>query len=88
MEGEGVAMENQDCNITPLRRKRLETQGYKGYSDSELHDFKFGIRFYFFGILDICNRDNLTSGCVYGKISHVLSVSSLFLSCSPQFIDV
>jgi hypothetical protein len=38
-------MENQDCNITPLRRNRLEAQGYKGYSDFELHDFKFGIRF-------------------------------------------
>ncbi len=48
-------MENQDYNVTPLRRNRLETQGYKGYSDSELHNFKFGIRFayYFCGSLVI-----------------------------------
>jgi hypothetical protein len=44
----GIVMENQDCNITPLRRKRLEAQGYKGYSDSELHDLKFGNRFAYY----------------------------------------
>ncbi len=41
-------MENQDSNIKPLRRNRFETQGYEGYSDSELHDIKFGIRFAYY----------------------------------------
>lgn len=41
-------MEHQECNITPQQRNRLETQGYKGYSDTELNDFKFGIRFAYF----------------------------------------
>ena len=41
-------MKNQDCIITPTRRKRLETQGYNGFTDSELNDFKFGIRFAYY----------------------------------------
>ena len=44
----GVSMENKDCNITPAQRKKLETQGYTGYSDAELYDFKFGIRFAYY----------------------------------------
>jgi hypothetical protein len=41
-------MENQDCNFKPQTRKRFEIQGYRGYSDSELDDFKFGIRFAYY----------------------------------------
>ncbi len=41
-------MKNQDCILSPVRRKRLETQGYKGFTDSELNDFKFGIRFAYY----------------------------------------
>ena len=41
-------MENQETNINPIRRKRFEIQGYKCYSDSELNDFKFGIRFAYY----------------------------------------
>jgi hypothetical protein len=44
-------MENQDQNIKPLRRKRFETQGYRGYSNAELHNFKFGVRFAYY----LCN---------------------------------
>ncbi len=31
-----------------MRRRRLETQGYIGFTDSELNDFKFGIRFAYY----------------------------------------
>jgi hypothetical protein len=41
-------MKNQECLISPVRRKRLETQGYIGFTDSELNDFKFGIRFAYY----------------------------------------
>ena len=41
-------MKNQDCIIIPIRRKRLETQGYKGFTDSELNDFIFEIRFAYY----------------------------------------
>jgi hypothetical protein len=41
-------MENQENVISPTCRKRLETQGYLGYTDSELNDFKFGVRFAYY----------------------------------------
>lgn len=37
-----------DCIISPHRRKRFETQGYNGFTDAELNDFKFGIRFAYY----------------------------------------
>jgi len=44
----GDAMETQESNIKPVKRKRFEIQGYQCYSNSELHDFKFGIRFAYY----------------------------------------
>ncbi len=41
-------MKNQDCIISPTRRERFETQGYIGHTDTELNDFKFGIRFAYY----------------------------------------
>ncbi|MDZ4809789.1 MAG: DUF4395 domain-containing protein [Bacteroidota bacterium] len=41
-------MKNQDYLIAPSRRKRLETQGYIGFTDAELYNFKFGIRFAYY----------------------------------------
>ena len=38
-------MNPQEKNISPVRKKRLEAQGYENYSDQELFDHKFGIRF-------------------------------------------
>lgn len=38
-------MDNHPQNISPVCRKRLLVQGYAGYSDKELNDFKYGIRF-------------------------------------------
>ncbi|MGE0587083.1 MAG: DUF4395 family protein [Cyclobacteriaceae bacterium] len=40
-------MKNQDV-ISLVRRKRFETQGYCGFTDVELNDFKFGIRFAYY----------------------------------------
>ena len=40
-------MKDQDI-INPATRKRLETQGYHGFTDVELNDFKIGIRFAYF----------------------------------------
>jgi hypothetical protein len=41
-------MKNQECIFNPIRRKRLETQGYLGFTDSELNDFKSGFRFAYY----------------------------------------
>jgi hypothetical protein len=41
-------MEKQEGYISPIRRKRIEAQGYYGYSDFELNSFKFGIRFAYY----------------------------------------
>ena len=37
-------MNNQDCVFSPTRRRRLEVQGYNGFTDAELNDYKIGIR--------------------------------------------
>jgi len=42
-------MKNQDCILDPIRRKRFETQGYHGFTDAELNDYKIGIRFAYYG---------------------------------------
>lgn len=41
-------MKNENCILTPASRKKLETQGYIGYTDVELNDFKYGIRFAYY----------------------------------------
>jgi hypothetical protein len=41
-------MKNQHCTISPTTRKRLEDQGYVGFTDSQLDEFKFGIRFAYY----------------------------------------
>jgi hypothetical protein len=46
-------MKNQDCIISPTRRKRLETQGYVGFTDTELNDFKYGIRFAYYSCVSV-----------------------------------
>ena len=40
-------MKNQNV-ISPVRQKRLEAQGYCGFTVAELTDFKFGIRFAYY----------------------------------------
>ncbi len=41
-------MREQESKLTPAQRNRFEAQGYNGYRDAELADFKFGIRFPYF----------------------------------------
>jgi hypothetical protein len=38
-------METKASLISPACRKRLHVQGYEKFSDNELNDYKFGIRF-------------------------------------------
>jgi hypothetical protein len=38
-------MKNQNCFISPMKRKNLEAQGFTGYSDEELAARSFGFRF-------------------------------------------
>ena len=38
-------MENKDSILSAVCRKRLYIQGYQDYSDKELKDYKYGIRF-------------------------------------------
>src|SRR5688572_9435693 len=38
-------MKNQNCLISHARRKKLEAQGFTGYSDEELNARTFGFRF-------------------------------------------
>jgi hypothetical protein len=38
-------METKASFISPTCRKRLHVQGYENFSDKELNDYKFGIRF-------------------------------------------
>jgi hypothetical protein len=38
-------METKASLISPACRKRLHVQGYESFSDKELNDYKFGIRF-------------------------------------------
>jgi hypothetical protein len=38
-------METKASLISPTCRKRLHVQGYENFSDKELNDYKFGIRF-------------------------------------------
>lgn len=38
----------RNSGLSAVKRQRLETQGYIGYSDVELSNFKFGIRFAYY----------------------------------------
>ena len=62
-------MKNQDCILEPNRRKRLETQGYLGFTDQELIDYKFGIRFAYY----MCGS-LVVLGLVFTKIE-ILSIA-------------
>lgn len=38
----------KQCIISPLRRKRFQVQGYDKFSDSELYDYRLGLRLAYF----------------------------------------
>jgi hypothetical protein len=42
-----MVMKEQDF-ISSVKRKRFEIQGYNGFTDSQLNEFKFGIRFAYY----------------------------------------
>jgi hypothetical protein len=74
-------MKNQDCLISPARRKRLETQGYIGFTDAELNDSKFGIRFAYY----LCGS-LVVLGLVFTSIT-ILSVAMViaFIGTLPPY---
>jgi len=39
---------NTNCIISPIRRKRFQIQGYDRFTDSELYDYRLGLRFAYF----------------------------------------
>lgn len=73
-------MENQNCLISPVTRKRLEAQGYAGFADSELDGFKFGIRFAYF----LCGLLVLT-GLIFSSVEWLIvaMVVAFFATIPP-----
>ena len=67
-------MENQNCAISAVTRKRLETQGYLGFTDAQLNDFKFGIRFAYY----LCGLLVLT-GLILSRVEILLTVMAVAL---------
>lgn len=43
-----MVSKNLSKPISSVRRKRLQIQGYQGFTDCELNDFKYGIRFAYY----------------------------------------
>jgi hypothetical protein len=74
-------MGNQNSILSPVTRRRLEAQGYLGFSDSELSDYRFGIRFayYLCGLL-------VLSGLIFSSIELLLvAMGVAFLAMFPPY---
>lgn len=74
-------MRNQDCFVSPVTRRRLESQGYVGFTDAQLYDSKFGIRFayYLCGLL-------VLSGLIFSKVELLVSAMTIaFLATFPPY---
>jgi hypothetical protein len=74
-------MKNSTCIIEPSTRKRLETQGYVGFSDEQLAAFKFGIRFAYALCLTL-----FVSGLLLANIT-LLTIAAViaFLAVFPPY---
>lgn len=74
-------MENQNCLISPVTRKRLEAQGYLGFTDAQLNDFKFGIRFAYY----LCGLLALT-GLIFSSVEILLiAMGVAFVAMIPPY---
>lgn len=73
-------MRVQNCTLSLKTRKRLETQGYLGFTDTQLNDFKFGIRFAYY----LCASIVLT-GLLFSQIEVLIAamVIALFATLPP-----
>jgi hypothetical protein len=74
-------MGNQNCTLSPVTRRRLEAQGYLGFSDAELREFRFGIRFayYMCGLL-------VLSGLIFSRVELLfVAMGVAFLAMFPPY---
>jgi hypothetical protein len=74
-------MRNTDCILSPVTRRRLEAQGYLGFTDAQLYDFKFGIRFAYY----LCALLVL-SGLIFSRVEVLLTAMVVaFLATLPPY---
>jgi hypothetical protein len=74
-------MKNQNCMLSPVTRKRLEQQGYVSFTDAQLNDFKFGIRFAYY----LCGLLVLT-GLVFSRIEIlIIAMVVAFFAMLPPY---
>lgn len=74
-------MENQDCVLSPVTRKRLEAQGYVGFTDAQLNDFKFGVRFAY-GLCALL----FLSGLIFSNVAILLTAMTIaFFAMMPPY---
>ena len=74
-------MGDQHCTLSPVTRRRLEAQGYLGFTDAQLNDFKFGIRFAYY----LCGLLVLT-GLIFSRIEILLiAMVVAFLAIMPPY---
>ncbi|HEX8040852.1 MAG TPA: DUF4395 family protein [Chryseosolibacter sp.] len=74
-------MENKDCVLSPVTRKRLEAQGYVGLTDAQLNDFKVGIRFAY----SLCALLVL-SGLIFSNVAILLTAMTIaFFAMMPPY---
>jgi hypothetical protein len=72
-------MGNQNCVLSSVTRKRLEAQGYLGFTDAQLNDFKFGIRFAYY----LCGLLVLT-GLIFSSVAILMTAMVIaFLAMMP-----
>ena len=74
-------MGDKNCTLSPVTRRRLEAQGYLGFTDAQLNDFRFGIRFAYY----LCGLVVLT-GLVFSRIEILLLAMVIaFLAMMPPY---
>ena len=74
-------MKNQDGLISSATRSRLEVQGYKGFTDRELLDFRFGIRFAYYS----CGALVLTGLALSNVIILTVALAVAFFGTLPPY---
>ena len=77
-------MNTRNQSISHACRKRLETQGYLNFSDSELSAHRFGIRFAYWVCITLASI-----GLIAGSTSIIISVAALaFVAAFPPYHPV
>lgn len=74
-------MAKPGCILSPVTRSRLEAQGYLGFTDAELSDFRFGIRFayYLCGFL-------VLAGLIFSSVDILIAAMIVaFLATLPPY---